>query len=224
MKQWVKIGFFIVLCLGTHYCSQAQDLSGDMQGLQAVMDKLYFEMLPLCSKLIGVSQGLAGFAALWYIGSRVWRHLTNAEPIDFYPLFRPFALGFCILIFPSVIALINGVMQPTVKGTAALVEGSDRAIAALLKQKEAAIRKTEAWQLFVGATGNGDRDRWYKYAHPGEVSGGGEGIWEAISTDLKFAMAKASYNFRNSIKEWMSEVLKVLYQAAALCINAIRTF
>jgi len=37
-------------------------------------------------------------------------------------------------------------------------------------------------------------------------------------------MAKASYNFRNSIKEWMSEVLHILYMAAALCINTIRTF
>jgi conjugative transposon TraJ protein len=37
-------------------------------------------------------------------------------------------------------------------------------------------------------------------------------------------MAKASYNFRNSIKEWMSEVLQVLFQAAALCINTLRTF
>ncbi len=223
MKQWVRVILF-ALCIGAHNSSQAQDLSNEMQGLQLVLDKLYSEMLPLCGKLIGVGQGLAGFAALWYIASRVWRHLAHAEPIDFYPLFRPFVLGFCILIFPSVIALINGVMQPTVKGTAAMVEGSERAIAELLKQKEAAIRKTEAWQLFVGATGSGDRDRWYKYTHPDEGSGDGEGIWEAIGNDLKFAMDKASYNFRNSIKEWMSEVLNVLYQAAALCINTIRTF
>ena len=37
-------------------------------------------------------------------------------------------------------------------------------------------------------------------------------------------MAKASYNFRNSIKQWMSEILHILYEAAALCINTIRTF
>jgi conjugative transposon TraJ protein len=37
-------------------------------------------------------------------------------------------------------------------------------------------------------------------------------------------MSKASYNFRNSIKEWMSEVLRVLFEAAALCINTLRTF
>jgi conjugative transposon TraJ protein len=47
---------------------------------------------------------------------------------------------------------------------------------------------------------------------------------EGIGNDIKFAMAKASYNFRNSIKEWMSEVLHVLFMAAALCINTIRTF
>src|SRR5690606_32308476 len=40
----------------------------------------------------------------------------------------------------------------------------------------------------------------------------------------RFAMAKASYNFRNSVKEWMSEVLRLLFEAAALCINTLRTF
>src|SRR6185295_11309564 len=31
-------------------------------------------------------------------------------------------------------------------------------------------------------------------------------------------------NFRNSVKQWMSEILHVLFEAAALCINTIRTF
>src|SRR4029079_4217719 len=47
---------------------------------------------------------------------------------------------------------------------------------------------------------------------------------ETIGNDIKFASAKFSYNLRNSIKQWMSEVLKVLFEAAALCINTIRTF
>jgi conjugative transposon TraJ protein len=37
-------------------------------------------------------------------------------------------------------------------------------------------------------------------------------------------MSKFYYNFKNSIKEWLSEILKVFYEAAALCINTIRTF
>jgi conjugative transposon TraJ protein len=199
----------------------AQVFAGEIRSLQSVLDQLYYEMLPLCSRLIGVGRGLAGFAALWYISSRVWRHLANAEPIDFYPLLRPFALGLCILMFPSVLAVINGVLQPTVTGTAAMVTGSNNAIAYLLKMKEEAIKKTPTWQMYVGTDGSGDKDKWYKYTHP---NGTGEGVLDGLGNDIKFAMAKASYNFRNTVKQWMSEILHILYEAAALCINTIRTF
>jgi conjugative transposon TraJ protein len=201
--------------------TQAQTFAGEIHSLQSVLDQLYSEMLPLCNKLIGVGRGLAAFAALWYISSRVWRHLANAEPIDFYPLLRPFVLGFCILIFPWVIALMNGILRPTVTGTAAMVTGSNNAIAYLLKLKEEAIQKTPSWQMYVGPDGSGDRDKWYRYTHP---DGTGEGTLDGLGNDIKFAMAKASYNFRNSVKQWMSEILHILYEAAALCINTLRTF
>jgi conjugative transposon TraJ protein len=177
-------------------------------------------MMPICSRLIGVGRGVAGFAATWYIASRVWGHISRAEPVDFYPLFRPFVLGFAVLIFPSVIAMINGVMKPTVTSTAAMVKESDKAIAYLLKTKEEAIKKTAYWQMYVGPTGSGDRDKWYKYNY-GDKS---EGWVNSIGNDVKFASAKLSYNFRNSIKQWMSELLQLLFEAAALCINTIRTF
>lgn len=196
-------------------------LAGEMKGLHSVLDQLYSDMLPLCSQLIGVGRGIAGFAATWYIAYRVWGHIARSEPIDFYPLFRPFVIGFAVLIFPSVIAMINGVMKPTVTATSAMVENSDKAISVLLKQKEEAIKRTELWQIYVGDDGSGDRDRWYRYTHP---DGGGEGWFESIGNDIRFAMAKASYNFKNSIKEWMSEVLQVIFQAASLCIDTIRTF
>jgi conjugative transposon TraJ protein len=200
--------------------SNAQSFAGEIHSLQGILDQLYSEMLPLCSQLIGVGRGLAGFAALWFISARVWRHLANAEPIDFYPLLRPFALGLCIMMFPFVLNFINWVLQPTVTGTAAMLTGSNNAIAYLLKLKEEAIKKTPDWQMYVGATGSGDFDKWYKYTHPS----GTEGVLDDLGSDIKFAMAKASYNFRNSIKQWMSEILHVLYEAAALCINTVRTF
>ena len=202
--------------------TQAQGVTNQVKGLHGVLDQLYEDMMPLCSKLIGVGQGIAGFAATWYIASRVWRHIANAEPIDFYPLFRPFVIGFAVMIFPSVLAMINGVMKPTVTATAAMVKDSDKAIVVLLKQKEEVVKNSTTWQMYVGETGAGDRDKWYKYTHPKDTDG--ENMLESVGNDIKFAMAKASYNFRNSIKEWMSEVLQLLFQAAALCINTIRTF
>lgn len=200
----------------------AQGVDGSTGGLNSVLDNLYQEMMPLCSKLISVAQGIAAFAAIWYIGSRVWRHLASAELIDFYPLLRPFALGFCILIFPQVLNLLNGILEPTVSATSAMVKDSNKSIDLLLKEKENMVKKSDAYQMYVGNEGDGNRDRWYKYTYDNDPKD--EGIMEGLGNDFKFSMAKLSYSFRNSIKQWMSEVLKVVFQAAALCINTLRTF
>ena len=202
----------------------AQGIQQSIQGMQPVLDKVYQEMLPLCSKLTDAARGIAGFAALWYIASRVWRQIASAEPVDFYPLLRPFALGMAVMMFPMVIALMNGILQPIVSATADMVKDSNNAIALLLKQKEDAIKNSSTYQMYVGDDGNGDRDKWYKYTHPDDPDGSGEGTLSAIGNDLKFWMDKQSYNFKNSIKQWMSEVLQVFYAAAALCINTLRVF
>jgi conjugative transposon TraJ protein len=220
----MKIQFKTTLIVGAGILlpnvSQAQ-LAGEIESFRSVLDTLYDEMIPLSSQLIDIGRGLAGFAAMWYIAARVWRHIANAEPVDFYPLLRPFAIGLAILMFPTVLTIINSVLTPTVTGTAAMIDGSNNSVAYLLKMKEEAIRKSPLWQMYVGVDGEGDRARWYRYSHP---EGDEESFLDGIGNDVRFAMAKASYNFRNSIKQWMSEILHVLYQAAALCINTIRTF
>src|SRR5882672_9029436 len=183
MKLCVRICVVgILLFLIPHY-AEAQGAVNRIRSLNEVLETLYNDMMPLCSRLIGVGRGIAGFAATWYIASRVWGHIARAEPVDFYPLFRPFILGFAVLIFPSVIAMINGVMKPTVTSTAQMVTDSDAAVAQLLKMKEEAIKTTAYWQMYVGPTGNGDRDKWYKY-HYGDQS---EGFFKSIGNDIKFA-------------------------------------
>jgi conjugative transposon TraJ protein len=198
--------------------------TGDISGLQSVLDTIYDQMLPLCSELIGVGQGLAGFAALWFIAFRIWGHIARAEPVDFYPLLRPFGIGICILLFPMVIGLMNGILQPTVTATAGMVTNSNAAIAELLAQKQQAVENSAFYQMYVGPDGNGDRDKWYQYTHPDDPNDNDEGMIESVGNDIQFAMAKLSYNFRNSIKEMLSTLFELLYEAAALCINTIRTF
>src|SRR5262245_32754045 len=158
----------------------AQDFAGRIRSLHDVLEGLYDDMMPLCSRLIGVGRGIAGFAATWYIAYRVWGHIARAEPIDFYPLFRPFVLGFLILIFPSVIALINQIMKPTVTGTAQMVKDSDIAVEKLLKMKEEAIKTTTPWKMYVGESGHGDRKLWYKYNYGDKR----EGWLKAIGHDI----------------------------------------
>jgi hypothetical protein len=99
-----KVVFIATVTMLFPLLSLAQGVATDLHSLQGVLDNLYNQMMPLCRGMIGVSRGIAGFAALWYIAARVWKHLAAAEPIDFYPLLRPFAIGFCIMVFPSSMA------------------------------------------------------------------------------------------------------------------------
>ncbi|MES2276033.1 MAG: conjugative transposon protein TraJ [Bacteroidota bacterium] len=224
-KRYVSGVFLVVgmVCL-MPFVGHAAGIADSLKGMQPVLDGVYNEMLPMCSQLIGAARGLAGFATLCYIAPRVWKQIAQGEAIDFYPLLRPFALGMAILLFPSVIALMNGLLQPIVSATGNMVQGSNQAIEALLAQKEAAVKASSAYQMYVGADGNGDQDKWYKYTHPDDPDGSNEGVFEGIGNDVKFWMAKQDYAFRNSIKKWMSEVLEVVYAASSLCINTIRTF
>lgn len=220
MKRGGGIFAILILCLLPHL-AQAGIASG-IQSLQSVLDKIYADMLPKCSSLIGVARGIAGFAALWYIATRVWGHIARAEQVDFYPLFRPFALGLAILLFPGVIGIMNGVLKPTVTGTAKLVDDSNKSIEVLLKQKQAELAKHPKWKALVGPDGQGNREEWMKYYHKDEI--GNEGFFGSIGNDISFAIDKAMFNFKNSIKQAIATILEIIYQAAALCINTLRTF
>lgn len=144
--------------------------------LHSILDRLYQEMMPLCSQLIGVARGIGGLAALLYISSRIWKHIAHAEPVDVFALLRPFAIGLCILLFPSLIHLINGVLQPMVTGTAAMVKASNQVIERQLQIMDE----------------------------------------QSIGLDAINPMVWIRWLLR--------EFLELVFQAAALCINTIRTF
>lgn len=105
----------------------AQSISNG-QGLQTVLDQLYHKMMPMCSQLIGVARLIGGLAALCFIAMRIWKHIASAEPVDVYGLARPFVIGLCIGMFPQVIALFNGILQPIVMATALMVKNSNEAM------------------------------------------------------------------------------------------------
>ena len=67
-------------------------LAVNFDNLHQILQSLYVDMMPLCSQMTGVAKGLAGLGALFYVAYRVWQSLARAEPIDVFPLLRPFAL------------------------------------------------------------------------------------------------------------------------------------
>lgn len=194
-------------------------VSAAATGLQAVLDQLYTDMLPQSSQLIDTGRLLAAFGALLFIGIRVLKHIARAEEIDILPLLRPFVIGMVIALYPYLIALLNGVLSPTVTGTAQMQKNANDAIQVMLQQKQDALKGTADYQLYGTNDGAGN-----------------EALWEAMNPDISlnpalqitapflFSISKAYYNTKNQIKVWLSGILELIFEGAALCINTLRTF
>jgi conjugative transposon TraJ protein len=210
--RFFKIGVTVLTTFLIPLLSYGQTAADDLHRMQGILDTLYSQMIPLSTGMIGVARGIAGFAALWYIAARVWKHLAAAETIDYYPLLRPFALGFCILIFPSVLALMNGIMQPVVDATDQMVSSSNQAIATLLNNEQ----KSEFSAQPGSSAPAGDGNNWYQYGHQ---DGSPDGAPKA-----NLAGQISSWGWTSMVKSAIAELLNVLFEAAALCIDTIRTF
>src|SRR5690554_4206380 len=104
----------------------------NFDNLHQILQNLYKDMIPLCGDMIGVAKGLAGLGALFYVAYRVWQALSRAEPIDIFPLLRPFAIGLCIMFFPTIVlGTINAVLSPVVKGAHTIMENQITDVQAL---------------------------------------------------------------------------------------------
>ena len=112
-------------------------LAIDFENLHTLLRSLYDEMMPLCANMAGVARAIAGLGALFYIAYRVWQSLARAEAIDVFPLLRPFAIGLCILMFPTVVlGTLNAVMTPIVQGVATMLEGEKLDMQQYREQKD----------------------------------------------------------------------------------------
>ena len=192
-------------------------LSIDFENLHQILHTLYQEMMPLCSNLTGVAKGIAGLGALFYVAAKVWQALARAEPIDVYPLLRPFAIGLCIMFFPTfVLGTINTVLSPVVKGCHGMLETQTFDMNKYREQKdkleyEANKRNPETAYLV-------DKEEFDKKLD--------ELGWSAGDLITKGGMYidRAEYRMKQNIRKWFQELLELLFQSAGLVIDTIRTF
>ncbi|MGN5953442.1 conjugative transposon protein TraJ [Sphingobacterium lactis] len=189
----------------------------EWNNLHELLRSLYDEMLPLCADMATVAKGIAGLGALFYVALKVWQALSRAEPIDVFPLLRPFAIGLAIMFFPTIVlGTINAVMSPVVKGTNAMLENQVLDLNKLQEQKdllerEAMLRNPETAYLVSDEEFDKKLDElgW----SPSDLV--------AISG---MYMERGMYDLKKSIRDWFRELLEVLFQASALVIDTIRTF
>ncbi|MEB2782189.1 conjugative transposon protein TraJ [Algoriphagus sp. C2-6-M1] len=196
------VGIVFLLTGSAH----AQTISGSVEGLHEVLDQLYDEMIPLANGLITFARAVAGFAAIWYISMRVWGHIARSEPIDMYPLLRPFAIGIAIMLFPQVLAVMNGTMNPIIRATSQMVEGTNLAIANHIYEMEA-----EQLEPYINPISESGEQK-----YPENLKD--MGVFERIANEVFV------FNLKAIVSKLISEFLQMLFFAAALCVNTIRTF
>ena len=186
----------------------------DFSNLHEILRNLYQEMMPLCANMAGVAKGIAGLGALVYVAVRVWQALARAEPIDVYPLLRPFAIGICIMFFPTlVLGTLNTVLSPIVRGTHGMLETQtmDMNKYRELKDKleyESMMRNPETAYL----VSNEEFDKQID-----ELGWGAKDI-------ATMGGERSMYNLKKNVRDFMREVLELLFAAAALLIDTLRTF
>ncbi|MCL3851006.1 MULTISPECIES: conjugative transposon protein TraJ [Bacteroidales] len=186
----------------------------NFDNLHQILANLYQDMIPLCSNMIGVAKGLAGLGALFYVAYRVWQALSRAEPIDVFPLLRPFAIGLCIMFFPTlVLGTINAVMSPIVTGTHSILESQTMDMKAYQQQKdnleyEARVREGKAWLVDDKVYDQKMKDLGITDT-PEIISMWGERLW---------------YDIKAWFRQVIRDFFELLFNASALVIDTIRTF
>ncbi|MBM6673926.1 conjugative transposon protein TraJ [Marseilla massiliensis] len=192
-------------------------LAIDFTNLHTVLEGLYDEMMPLCEDILEIGKGLAGLGALFYVASRVWQSLARAEPIDVYPLLRPFAIGICILLFPTlVLGTLNEGLGLIVQGTHSMVEEQTLDMERYRAQKdelerEAMMRSPET--AFLVSDEEFDRQLDELGWTPGDMA-----------TRLGMYVEVGMYNMEKKIRDAFRSLLELLFAAASLLIDTVRTF
>jgi len=189
----------------------------EFTNLHQILRSLYTEMMPLCATMAGIAKGIAGLGALFYIANRVWQSLARTEPIDVYPLLRPFAIGLCIMFFPTIVlGTLNAVLSPVVKGTSQLLESQTMDMRHYQRQKdrleyEAMMRDPST--AFLVSNEEFDRQLEALGWRPGD-----------LITMAGMYVERSMYNMKRSIRNMFREILELIFHAAALLIDTLRTF
>lgn len=190
----------------------------DFASLHELLRSSYQEMIPLADEMSGIAKGIAGLGALFYIAMRVWASLARAEAIDVFPLLRPFVLGFCIMFFPSVVLnTMNAVLSPIVEGTERMVHKQKGNLTQLRTkrdklQEEAYLKNPETAYL----VSNEAFDK--KIDEMGII-----GPSDAITLASMYA-ERATYQAKQWFIKQIHDLMELLYHAAGLIIDTIRTF
>ncbi len=183
------------------------------ESLHEILRSLYTEMMPLCNRMVVFAKAIGGIGALLFIGNRLWQAIARAEPIDVYPMLRPFALLICIVCFQNVVlGTLNAIMSPLVQGTNEL-----------FREQQFHIREYREYKDHLEDESVRRRSE-VDYV-PNERLEGRLQEMGIENVTLSTMWGEKAYN---SVKRWVRNIvhsiLETIFQSISLVIDTLRTF
>jgi hypothetical protein len=151
------------------------------------------------------------------ISRHVWRHITAVLNLSILSLFRRTSDSACV---PSIGWC--GVMKPTVTATASCWKVRNKAVNCCYKKKKKTIKITEilGFRCMLVRQGREPMTNVTRSHAVVRNPSDEEALWRR-KWCRKFAAMSVSFNFRNSVKEWMRVRFVV---ARRYCVDTLRTF
>lgn len=187
------------------------------ENLHTILRVLYDDMMVLCYPMSQVAMAIAGIGALLYIAYRVWQSMAQAEPIDLFPLMRPFAVGICILFFPTlVLGSLNGILSPLVKATHSLMAGQTLDMEQWQERRE---------RLELEGREQMPPDSYYAEDEEMERELSELGVDDQTQQTLdRMNEERSSWSVKGLIFKGLAWILELLFAAASVILDVLRTF
>ena len=181
--------------------------------LETSIDEVFTRFADAFGALVAFGQAIGFCGALCYVFYRIWGHMARAEPIDVYPLLRPFALALCLLSYPLLVKGMVGIGRLLDKGTGTMVASQKAEVERLNQVKKDKVR--ENWDKILIPPGeDGEIGTWDVMRTVfGPTGSGNSLVGNAVSGVMQY--------YFDQFLSWLGEIF---YDLAAIYIKLISTF
>lgn len=190
-----------------------------LKGLHGTISNMYHIQKGKMGGVIRSVSTILAIGIFFYIFSRVYKALLAAEPIDFWSLTKPIVVFILVIAYPVVLQLVELGLNPILSTTESMNYASYERF---IDKRQELMKQNPYYNVLIGEDGQGDFEEYFKkYTNDSNL------IPDAIEKGVarfSFQVERSVLIFQNKIKMVISELFRLFYEAAILCINFIRTF
>ncbi|GAA4463058.1 conjugative transposon protein TraJ [Nibrella saemangeumensis] len=182
--------------------------------MEQALDNLYQGMRGDFGMLIDFGRSIGFLGAVFYVFYRIWGHLARNEPIDVFPLLRPFSLALCLLCYTYIVDAMVTIGNGLALATEQVVASKETQVIQL-NQKKDELLKQKMKEIAGVYTADGELSYW-------EL--GKDFFGRLFSVDNSVQRSGVSFLISTWIDELLKSVTRVLFDAVTLGIKIIATY